>query len=69
MTEHRVDVMVKTGKVLQTYPIAIGAVNPSPKAADDERATLGAARAARLVPDSNSASLKACMHTPAQAAA
>lgn len=69
MTEHRVDVMVKTGKVLQTYPIAIGAVNPSPKAADDEKAALDAASAARLVLELDFANLKARMYTSAQAAA
>jgi hypothetical protein len=61
--------MVKTGKVRQTCPMAIGAVNPSPKAAEDERATLGAASAAKPGPKSQLASLKARMHTPAQAAA
>ena len=32
MTERKVDVMDKTGKVLYTYPITIGTSNPSPKA-------------------------------------
>jgi hypothetical protein len=32
MTERKVDVMDKTGKVLHTYPITIGTSNPSPKA-------------------------------------
>jgi hypothetical protein len=34
MTEREVDVMDKTGKVLHTYPITIGTLNPSPKDAE-----------------------------------
>ena len=68
MTERRVDVMDKTGKVLHTYPITIGASNTSPKDADYEKAALNAARTAKLVPESDFASLKTRMHTAAQAA-
>ena len=40
MTERKVDVMDKTGKVLHTYPITIGTSNPSPKDVDFEKAAL-----------------------------
>src|ERR1700693_1660185 len=40
MTERNVDVMDRTGKVLHTYPITIGASNPSPRDADYQRAAL-----------------------------
>ena len=69
MTERKVDVMDKTGKVLHTYPITIGTSNPSPKDADFEKAALSAARAAKLVPELDFASLKTRMHTATQAAA
>ena len=36
MTERKVDVMDKTGKVLHTYPITLGATTPSPRDADYE---------------------------------
>ena len=52
MTECNVDVMDKTGKVLHTYPITLGAtMTPSPRDADYEKAALGAARVAKLVPN------------------
>ena len=66
MTERKVDVMDKTGKVLHTYPITIGTSNPSPKDVDFEKAAL---RAAKLVPESDFTSLKTRMHTATQAAA
>jgi hypothetical protein len=62
MTERKVDVMDRTGKVLHTYPITIGASNASPKDADYEQQALSAAKTAKLVPDSDFASLKARMH-------
>ena len=69
MTERKVDVMDKTGKVLHTYPITIGTMSPAPKDADYEKAALSAAKAAKLVPESDFASLKTRMHTATQAAA
>ena len=68
MTERKVDVMDKTGKVLHTYPITIGALNPSAKDADYEKAALSAARTAKLVPEVDFASLKTRMHTAVHAA-
>ena len=65
MTERKVDVMDRTGKVLHTYPITIGAPNVSPKDADYEKAGLSAAKVAHLVPDSDFGNLKARMHTGA----
>ena len=67
MTERKVDVMDKAGKVLHTYPITIGTLNPSPKDADYEKAAISAARAAQLVPESDFAGLKTRMHTATQA--
>jgi len=69
MTERNVDVMDRTGKILQTYPITIGASNPSPKDADYQKAALSAARAAKLVSEPDFASLTTRVHTPAQTAA
>jgi hypothetical protein len=69
MTERNVDVMDEAGKVLHTYPITIGASIASPRDADYEKAALSAARVAKLVPESDFASLKTRVHTPAQAAA
>ncbi len=69
MTERKVDVMDKTGKVLHTYPITLGATTPSPRDADYEKAALSAAKVAKLVPESDFASLKTRMHTVAKAAA
>ena len=70
MTERKVDVMDKTGKVLHTtYPITLGPTTPSPSEADYEKAALSAARVAKLVPESDFASLKTRMHTVAKAAA
>jgi hypothetical protein len=69
MTQRNVDVMDKTGLVLRTYPITIDASNSSPKDADYEKAALSAARAAKLVPQSDFASLMACMQMPTQATA
>ena len=68
MTERKVDVMDKAGKVLHTYPITlnasdapIGALSPWPKDADYEKAALNAASVAKLVPHSEFASLKTRM--------
>jgi hypothetical protein len=68
MTERKIDVMDKTGKVLHTYPITLnasnaptGASSPWPKDADYEKAALNAASAANLVPQSEFASLKTRM--------
>jgi hypothetical protein len=69
MTERKVDVMDRTGKVLHTYPITLGASTASPNDADYEKAALGAAKTAKLVPESDFASLKTRMHTPTQATA
>jgi len=69
MTERKVDVMDKTGKVLHTYPITIAGSNPPPKDADYEKAALGAAKTAKLVPESDFAGLKTRVHTPVRAAA
>ena len=70
MTERKVDVMDKTGKVLHTYPITLGtATTPSPRDADYEKAALSAARVAKLVPETDFASLRTRMHAVAKAAA
>jgi hypothetical protein len=69
MTERNVDVMDRTGKVLHTYPITIGASNPSPKDADYQKAALSAARVAKLVSEPDFASLTTHVHTPTQSAA
>ena len=76
MTERKVDVMDKTGKVLHTYPISLSASSsplrassPWPLDADYEKAALGAARAAKLVLESDFASLRTRMHVATQAAA
>jgi hypothetical protein len=65
MTERKIDVMDKAGKVLHTYPITlnasnapIGASSPWPQEADYEKAALNAASVAKLVPESEFASLK-----------
>jgi hypothetical protein len=76
MTERKVDVMDKNNKVLHTYPITlsassapVGASSPWPRDADYEKAALSAAKTAKLVPESDFASLRTRMHTAAQAAA
>ena len=76
MTERKVDVMDKNNKVLHTYPITLsassapnGATSSWPRDADYEKAALGAAKTAKLVPESDFASLRTRMHTAAQAAA
>jgi hypothetical protein len=70
MTERKVDVMDKTGKVLHTYPITLGTpTTPSPRDADYEKAALSAARVAKLVPETDFASLRTRMHAVAKAAA
>jgi hypothetical protein len=69
MIERKVDVKDKTGKVLHTYPITLGTTTPSPSEADYEKAALSAARVAKLVPESDFASLTTQMHTVAKAAA
>jgi hypothetical protein len=73
MTERMVDVIDETGKILHTYPIALTAhLNPSVgesippmKDADYEKAALGAARTAKLVPEADFANLKARVHQDA----
>lgn len=69
MTERKVDVMDRAGKVLHTYPITLGATASSPRDADYEKAALTAAKTAKLVPDADFASLKTRMHVAANAAA
>ena len=74
MTERKVDVMDRAGKVLHTYPISLSAPNapmgPWPRDADYEKAALSAAITAKLVPEPDFASLKARVHqTAAKAAA
>ena len=69
MTERRVDVMDKAGKVLHTYPITLGASNTSPRDADYEKEALSAARTAKLVPEADFANLTTRMRTAAQASA
>jgi hypothetical protein len=69
MTEHKVDVMDKTGKVLHTYPITLDVTTPSPRDADYEKAALSAARVAKLVPESDFACLRTRMHAVAKAVA
>jgi len=76
MTERMVDVMDKTGKVLHTYPISlsasstpIGGTMPWPRDADYEKAALSAAKTAKLVPESDFASLKTRVHQAAAKAA
>jgi hypothetical protein len=58
VTERKVDVMDKSGKVLQTYPVTIAVSDPWPKDADYEKAALSAARVAKLVPEADFVSLK-----------
>jgi hypothetical protein len=58
VTKRKVDVMDKDGKVLHTYPVTIGVSDPWPKDADYEKAALSAAKVAKLVPESEFASLK-----------
>ena len=78
MTERMVDVMDQTGKSRHTYPIAltahlnpsVGASSPAMRDADYEQAALSAAKKAKLVPESDFASLKTRVHqTAAKAAA
>ena len=61
--------MDKAEKVLHAHSITIDALNPSPKESEDEKEAFSAARAAEVVPEAGFASLKARMHTSAQAAA
>jgi hypothetical protein len=72
MAERMVDVMDKTGKVLHTYPISftpsnpsVGASSPAMRDADYEQAALSAAKKAKLVPESDFASLKTRVHQAA----
>lgn len=65
MTERKVDVMDRTGKVLHTYPITLGAPDTSPKDADYEKAALNAAKSAKLVPEADFSSLKTRVHMAA----
>jgi hypothetical protein len=76
MTERKVDVMDKAGKVLHTYPISlsassapIGATMPWPRDADYEKAAFSAAKTAKLVPESDFASLRMRVHQAAAKAA
>jgi hypothetical protein len=76
MTERMVDVMDKTGKVLHTYPISlsassapIGTTMPWPGDGDYEKAALSAARTAKLVRESDFASLKTRVHQATKVAA
>lgn len=69
MTERKVDVMDRTGKVLHTYQITLGAMTPTPRDADYEKAALSAARVAKLVSESDFPSLRTRMHTVGKAAA
>jgi hypothetical protein len=76
MAERMVDVMDKTGKVLHTYPISlsvssppVGATMPWPRDTDYEKAAFSAARTAKLVPESDFASLKTRVHQAATKAA
>ena len=70
MPERKVDVMDKTGKVLNTYPITLGASTVgTPNDAAFEKAALSAAKVAKLVPDLDFASLKTRIHRSTQAAA
>ena len=65
MTTRKVDVMDKAGKVLHTYPITVGAPNSAPKDSDYASAALTAARAAKLVPETDFSSLKTRVHATA----
>jgi len=72
MTEHMVDVMDKTGKILHTYPISLSASSPPisatmpwPSDADYVKAALSAAKTANLVPESDFASLRTRVHQAA----
>jgi hypothetical protein len=69
MAERMVDVMDQTGKVLHTYPISLTAPNapmgPWPRDADYEKAALSAAKTAKLVSESDFASLKPRVHQSA----
>lgn len=65
MTERKVDVMDKAGKVLHTYPITLDASNKAPVDADYEKAALHQAKTAKLVPDADFGHLKARMHAAA----
>jgi hypothetical protein len=58
VTKRKIDVMDKDGKVLHTYPITIAVSDPWPKDAEYEKAALSAAKVAKLVPESEFASLK-----------
>ena len=76
MTERKVDVMDKTGKVLHTYPISLsasspptGATMPWPRDADYEKAALSAAQTAKLVPEADFGNLKTRVHQVTKAAA
>jgi hypothetical protein len=69
MSERKVDVLDKAGKVLHTYPITLDASNTHPKDADYEKAALAAARTAKLVPDADFGHLKAHLHAAAAHAA
>ncbi len=63
MTERKVDVMDKAGKILHTYMIAVDASIKSPVDHDYEKAALHAAKTAKLVPEAEFGHLKARAHT------
>jgi hypothetical protein len=65
MTERKVDVMDKAGKVLHTYPITLPAGAASHTDSDYEKAGLHAAKTAKLVPEIDFGHLKARIHAAA----
>ena len=74
MTERMVDVMDKTGSCnlsdfAQRIEPPVGATMPWPRDTDYEKAALSAARTAKLVPESDLASLKTRVHQAAAKAA
>jgi hypothetical protein len=64
MSERNVDVMDKSGKVLHTFSISLGASMISPGDADYAAAALAAAKTAKLVPESDLASLTTRQEPP-----
>jgi hypothetical protein len=62
MTERKVDVMDRAGKILHTYPVTLPASIAHPTDNDYEKAALAEAHKTKLVPDIDAAHLKAKMH-------
>ncbi|MDP2355886.1 MAG: DUF2934 domain-containing protein [Beijerinckiaceae bacterium] len=62
MTERLVDVLDANGQVIHTYPITLGSSDGEASIASYEAKALQAAAHGQLVPDSELASLTACMH-------